>query len=234
MRSAGRLSISRHPSTTRRGRMRRMQRVCASSARHGQPDRSHDRRCSINGRSSQRPRVGSRHSCSALQPDILHAHSPCLNGLAAIRAARRHRLPFVYEMRASWEDAAVDHGTTTEGSIRYRLSRALETYVLKRADAITTICGGLAQDIQARGIAQRTNHDHSQCGGYQGLQRHRAGGTGSARRAGSGRGAGARLHRLVLRLRRAGSVAARACPQSCARNRGFACCSSAVVRRRRN
>jgi PEP-CTERM/exosortase A-associated glycosyltransferase len=88
-----------------------------------------------------------------LEPDILHAHSPCLNGLAAIRVARRHRLPFVYEMRASWEDAAVDHGTTTEGSIRYRLSRALETHVLKRADAITTICGGLAQDIHARGIA---------------------------------------------------------------------------------
>jgi PEP-CTERM/exosortase A-associated glycosyltransferase len=89
-----------------------------------------------------------------VEPDILHAHSPCLNGLAAIRVARRHRLPFVYEMRASWEDAAVDHGTTTQGSIRYRLSRALETYVLKRADAITTICRGLAQDIQARGIAQ--------------------------------------------------------------------------------
>ncbi|MGH8260461.1 MAG: glycosyltransferase, partial [Steroidobacteraceae bacterium] len=26
-----------------------------------------------------------------LRPDILHAHSPCLNGLAALSAARRHR-----------------------------------------------------------------------------------------------------------------------------------------------
>ncbi len=88
-----------------------------------------------------------------VKPDILHAHSPCLNGLAALRVARRHGLPLVYEMRASWEDAAVDHGTTTEGSVRYRLSRALETHVLRRASAITTICGGLKQDIAARGIA---------------------------------------------------------------------------------
>jgi PEP-CTERM/exosortase A-associated glycosyltransferase len=87
-----------------------------------------------------------------VQPDILHAHSPCLNGIAAIRAGRRLGLPVVYEMRASWEDAAVDHGTTTEGSLRYRLSRALETWTLERADAITTICEGLRADILTRGI----------------------------------------------------------------------------------
>lgn len=85
------------------------------------------------------------------RPDILHAHSPCLNGIAAIRVGRRRRLPVVYELRASWEDAAVDHGTTTEGSLRYRFSRGLETWVLRRADAITTICAGLRDDILARG-----------------------------------------------------------------------------------
>jgi PEP-CTERM/exosortase A-associated glycosyltransferase len=86
------------------------------------------------------------------RPNLLHAHSPALNGVAAVQAARRYRLPLVYEMRASWEDAAVDHGTTTAGSTRYRLSRALETWVLRRADSITTICEGLRGDILARGI----------------------------------------------------------------------------------
>lgn len=86
------------------------------------------------------------------RPNLLHAHSPALNGVAAVLAARRHRLPLVYEMRASWEDAAVDHGTTTEGSLRYRLSRGLESWVLQRADAITTICEGLRGDILARAI----------------------------------------------------------------------------------
>lgn len=86
------------------------------------------------------------------RPDIVHAHSPCLNGLAALWAAREHGIPVVYEMRASWEDAAVDHGTTREGSLRYRLSRRLETYVLQRADAVTTICEGLAGEIRSRGV----------------------------------------------------------------------------------
>ncbi|HNO62785.1 MAG TPA: glycosyltransferase, partial [Thauera aminoaromatica] len=55
-----------------------------------------------------------------LRPDILHAHSPVLNAIPAIRAGRKLRIPVVYEIRAFWEDAAVDHGTTTEGSLRYR------------------------------------------------------------------------------------------------------------------
>lgn len=84
--------------------------------------------------------------------DILHAHSPALNGAAALRAARRLGLPVVYEMRASWEDAAVDHGTTREGSLRYRLGRALESWVLRRADAVTTISEGLREEIIGRGI----------------------------------------------------------------------------------
>lgn len=88
------------------------------------------------------------------QPQILHAHSPSLNGLAAIRAGRKHGLPVVYECRAFWEDAAVDHGTSSEGGLRYRLTRALETRVFREADAVTTICEGLKSDIVARGIPE--------------------------------------------------------------------------------
>ncbi|MBL8482806.1 MAG: glycosyltransferase, exosortase A system-associated [Rhodocyclaceae bacterium] len=85
------------------------------------------------------------------KPDILHPHSPVLNAIPAIRVGQKLGLPVVYEMRASWEDAAVDHGTTSEGSLRYRLSRALETWALRRADRITTICDGLRGDILSRG-----------------------------------------------------------------------------------
>lgn len=93
-----------------------------------------------------------RELIAELQPDLLHAHSPCLNGLAAAAVARETGLPFVYEVRAFWEDAAVDHGTTQEGSWRYRITRALETRVFRQADAITCICEGLRRDIVARGI----------------------------------------------------------------------------------
>jgi len=87
-----------------------------------------------------------------VKPDLLHAHSPVLNAIPALRVGRRHRLPVVYEVRAFWEDAAVDLGTAREWGVRYRLSRALETYALKRADAVTCICEGLRVEIVARGI----------------------------------------------------------------------------------
>jgi hypothetical protein len=87
-----------------------------------------------------------------VRPDVLHAHSPVLTALPALWVGHRRDLPVVYEMRASWEDAAVDHGRTQEGSLRYRTSRWLETVVLKNVDAITTICEGLRADIAARGI----------------------------------------------------------------------------------
>lgn len=89
-----------------------------------------------------------------IKPEILHAHSPAINGLAAIKVAKKYNIPVVYECRAFWEDAAVDHGTTKEGSLRYRVTRALETYVFKRAQAVTCICEGLKQDIINRGIAE--------------------------------------------------------------------------------
>lgn len=87
-----------------------------------------------------------------IRPDVLHAHSPSLNAIAALRAGKKFGIPVVYEVRAFWEDAAVDHGTATANGLRYRLTRALETHALKHADAITTICEGLRRDIVARGI----------------------------------------------------------------------------------
>ncbi|MDE8453393.1 glycosyltransferase, partial [Klebsiella pneumoniae] len=60
--------------------------------------------------------------------------------------------PLVYEIRAFWEDAAVGNGTGREGSLRYRATRALETWAVRRADAVAVICEGLRGDLVARGI----------------------------------------------------------------------------------
>jgi PEP-CTERM/exosortase A-associated glycosyltransferase len=58
-------------------------------------------------------------------------------------------------VRAFWEDAAVDHGTSRDQGLRYAATRALETFALRRASHVTTICEGLRKDIVARGIAER-------------------------------------------------------------------------------
>jgi len=93
-----------------------------------------------------------RNVATSERPDILHAHSPALDAWPAIRVGRALGIPVVYEVRAFWEDAAVDHGTTVEGGVRYRLTRWLESAALRAADGVTTICEGLRSDIVGRGI----------------------------------------------------------------------------------
>lgn len=88
-----------------------------------------------------------------VRPQLLHVHSPVLNAIPALRVGRQTGIPVVYEVRAFWEDAAVDHGTTSEGSLRYGLTRRLETHALRQAAHVFTICEGLRADIVARGIA---------------------------------------------------------------------------------
>ena len=85
-------------------------------------------------------------------PDLLHAHSPVLNALSCLLAGRKLGLPVVYEVRALWEDAAVSHGTASEGGARYKVSRGLESYAFRRCEAIVTICEGLRKEIISRGI----------------------------------------------------------------------------------
>ena len=84
--------------------------------------------------------------------ELIHAHSPSLNGLPALWAGRRLGLPVIYEVRTFWEDAAVNNGTFTEGSLRYRVSRALETIVLRRAHRVVAICEGIRSEVVSRGI----------------------------------------------------------------------------------
>ncbi len=90
--------------------------------------------------------------CDQFRPDVLHAHSPALCGLAALKVARWRSLPMVYEIRAFWEDAAVENGTGREGSAKYLLTRLLENHVIAEADHVVAICDGLRSDLIGRGV----------------------------------------------------------------------------------
>ncbi len=89
------------------------------------------------------------------KPDIIHAHSPVLNAIPALWAGRKLGIPVVYEIRAFWEDAAVDHGTYAEGSWKYNLTKSVETWVCKRADQVAVLCNGLKNDLAKRGISSQ-------------------------------------------------------------------------------
>ena len=89
------------------------------------------------------------------QPDLLHAHSPVLNAIPAIWAAKKLSIPVVYEIRAFWEDAAVDHGTYAENSWKYKLTKNIETWVCKKADHVGILCKGLKNDLISRSIPEK-------------------------------------------------------------------------------
>jgi PEP-CTERM/exosortase A-associated glycosyltransferase len=96
------------------------------------------------------------HAVAAIErPRVLHAHSPTLDAFPALQAGRRLRLPVVYEVRASWEDAAVSSGKYTERSWKYAASKYLETRACLRAHHVTVLCDGIRRDLVSRGVAER-------------------------------------------------------------------------------
>lgn len=86
------------------------------------------------------------------KPDVVHAHSPVLNALAAAPVARKLGVPFVYEVRAFWEDIPVATGAGQQGDARYRLTRAVETRAAEGADGLVVVSEGLRGDLAGRGI----------------------------------------------------------------------------------
>jgi PEP-CTERM/exosortase A-associated glycosyltransferase len=84
---------------------------------------------------------------------VIHAHSPVYNGFAALRVARENNIPCVYEMRAVWEDAAVDRQKFGARSVAYWIARLAEGRLLNSVDAVITICEGLQSEVINRGIA---------------------------------------------------------------------------------
>ena len=86
------------------------------------------------------------------KPDIIHAHSPVLNYIPAWLAGKFFGSPVVYEIRASWEDAGVDHTTYRKNSLKYRLVRALETWACNRVEQVAVLCDGIRRDMASRGV----------------------------------------------------------------------------------
>lgn len=92
------------------------------------------------------------HQCEA---DLLHAHSPALNGLATRRAARKLKKPWIYELRYYEQDAAVDSGQVSYHSLRYRTARKLEEKAIKQAELAITTSTSMRNELMARGVSSK-------------------------------------------------------------------------------
>ena len=86
--------------------------------------------------------------------DVIHAHSPSLNGLPAYCVSKKLKIPVIYDARAFWEDAAVDHGTFSFNSFKYKISRFIETQLFKKVNWVFTICESMKSEIVNRGCPE--------------------------------------------------------------------------------
>ena len=86
--------------------------------------------------------------------DLIHAHTPYRVGLPALRAARKLKLPFVYEMRGIWEETAVANGRWRANGPAYRRFQNYETKVLRSADSVVCISETLKQEAISRGVSE--------------------------------------------------------------------------------
>ena len=85
---------------------------------------------------------------------LVHAHTPVRAGLPALWAARWVGVPMMYELRGLWEESAVQRGRISRRSVRYQLSRRLETWLMRHTDALAAISRGLIDEARRRGVAE--------------------------------------------------------------------------------
>lgn len=85
--------------------------------------------------------------------DLIHGHTPFTVAGVALREARRHRLPFVYEKRNLWEESAKARGKLSGRWPLFEIARALDRRVTVRADAVCTITQALRKRTIELGVS---------------------------------------------------------------------------------
>jgi len=86
--------------------------------------------------------------------DLIHAHTPYRVGLPALRAARKLKIPMIYEMRGMWEETAVANGRWMKNGPAYKRFRKFETNVLRKSDGVICIGEALKKEAISRGVKE--------------------------------------------------------------------------------
>jgi glycosyltransferase involved in cell wall biosynthesis len=87
-----------------------------------------------------------------LEPDVVLGPSvPLLTGWGAMHLARKHDVPFIFEVRDVWPDALVDIGGMKKSSLAYRVFRAIEKKLYREAARIASTLPYLSDHVRRAG-----------------------------------------------------------------------------------
>ena len=88
----------------------------------------------------------------APRPDVVFATStPLTVAVPGYLASRWHRRPYVFEVRDPWPEAAFQMGALSETSVLGRLSKSLERFTYRKADAVVGLSPGMVDCMLAEG-----------------------------------------------------------------------------------
>ena len=87
-----------------------------------------------------------------VKPEIIHAASNFVVGMAAVNVAKALEIPAVYEIRGFWHETQASKRPGYRDSDHYNLSESMEIEVAKRADFVFTITQAIADILIEYGI----------------------------------------------------------------------------------
>jgi glycosyltransferase involved in cell wall biosynthesis len=98
------------------------------------------------------------------RPDVVFATStPLTIGVPGWIAAAWHRVPFVFEVRDPWPEAAFQMGALSRNSLLGRMASALERFLYRHADAVIGLSPGMVEFILAAGADPAKVHMVPNC-----------------------------------------------------------------------
>lgn len=86
------------------------------------------------------------------KPEVIHAASNFVVGMAAVNVARSLGIPSVYEIRGFWHDTQASKRFGYLNSDHYNISESMEIEVAKRADCVLTITNSIADILVKYGV----------------------------------------------------------------------------------
>ena len=101
---------------------------------------------------------------TAPRPDVVIATStPLTVGIPGVVAAAIRRVPFVFEVRDLWPEAAIQMGALKRTGVMARLAKALERFLYRHSAAVIALSPGMARGVIEEGIPPERVHMIPNC-----------------------------------------------------------------------
>jgi glycosyltransferase involved in cell wall biosynthesis len=95
----------------------------------------------------------------APRADVVFATStPLTVGIPGWIAAAARRMPFVFEVRDLWPEAAIQMGAIERGSLTARIAKSVERFLYRHASAVIALSPGMVEGVLADGADPEHTH----------------------------------------------------------------------------